>query len=324
MKIGLFGSGAYGMAISSILIDNHCEVTMWTKMEEEKKTLEKTRMNEKRIPGFKLDDSIKITTSVEECIKDKDLLIIAIPAAFVDSLCASMAPYINDNHIIIATKGIEQGTGLFINQIVEKHLDTKNVAVISGPSFAVDLVTKMPAGLSLASKSSETILLAKQALQNDYIKLRDTNDVIGVEVCGSIKNVIALSAGMLAGLNANESTKAMLITEAMHDMEAILNAFGCNMRTVMSFAGLGDLLLTCTSTKSRNFSFGKLIGEKPSREKIEAYLQETTVEGYYTLESIYQLLKDKEVTIPIIDLIYEIAVKGKDPELLLKFLVFKS
>ena len=158
MKIGLFGSGAYGMAISSILIDNHCEVTMWTKMEDEKNSLEKTRMNEKRIPGFKLDDSIKITTSVEECIKDKDLLIIAIPAAFVDSLCSSMAPYINDNHILIATKGIEQGTGLFINQIVEKHLDTKNVAVISGPSFAVDLVTKMPAGLSLASKSSETIL----------------------------------------------------------------------------------------------------------------------------------------------------------------------
>lgn len=324
MKIGLFGTGAYGMAISSILIENHCEVTMWTKLEDEKNELEKTRKNEKRIPGFKLDDSIKLTTSVEECIKDKDLLIIAIPAAFVDSLCASMTPYINDNHILIATKGIEQGTGLFINEIVEKHLDTKNVAVISGPSFAVDLVTKMPAGLSLASKSSETILLAKQALQNDYIKLRDTNDVIGVEVCGSIKNVIALAAGMLEGLNANDSTKAMLITEAMHDMEAILKAFGCNMRTVMSFAGLGDLLLTCTSTKSRNFSFGKLIGEKPPREKIEQYLLETTVEGYYTLESIYQLLKDKEVTIPIIDLIYEIAVKGKNPELLLKFLVFKS
>ena len=324
MKIGLFGTGAYGMAISSILIDNNCDVTMWTKMEDEKKELEETRMNEKRIPGFKIADSIKLTTSVEECIKDKDLLIIAIPAAFVDSLCVSMAPYINDNHILIATKGIEQGTGLFINEIVEKHLDTKNVAVISGPSFAVDLVTKMPAGLSLASKSSETILLAKQALQNDYIKLRDTNDVIGVDVCGAIKNVIALSAGMLAGLNANESTKAMLITEAMHDMEAILKAFGCNMRTVMSFAGIGDLLLTCTSTKSRNFSFGKLIGERPSREAIDTYLQETTVEGYYTLESIYQLLKDKEVTIPIIDLIYEIAVQGKNPELLLKFLVFKS
>lgn len=324
MKIGLFGSGAYGMALSSILVNNKCDVTMWTKLESEKENLTKTRKNESRIPGFKIDESIKITTNVEECIKDKDLLIIAIPAAFVDSLCASMKPYVKDNHIIIATKGIEQGTGLFINEIVEKHLDTDNIAVISGPSFAVDLVTKMPAGLSVASKNPSTIILAKQALQNDYIKLRDTNDVVGVEICGSIKNVIALSAGMLAGMNANESTKAMLITEALHDMEQILNAFNCNKRTVMSFAGIGDLILTCTSTKSRNFSFGKLLGSKPPREEIEKYLAETTVEGYYTLESIYQLLKDKEVSIPIIDLIYEIAVKGNDPELLLKFLVFKS
>lgn len=324
MRIGLFGTGAYGMALSSILVHNKCEVTMWTKFEEEKNNLEITRKNEKLIPNFKIDSNIKITTSVEECIKEKDLLIIAIPAAFVDSLCLEMKKFINNNHILIATKGIEQGTGLFINQILEKHLNTKNIAVVSGPSFAIDLVTKMPAGLSVASKKPETILLAKQALQNEYIKLRDTNDVIGIEICGSIKNVIALSAGMLAGLNANDSTKAMLIAEAMHDMENILDAFDCNKRTVLSFAGIGDLLLTCTSVKSRNYSFGKLIGEKPERKKIEEYLKNTTVEGYYTLESIYQLLKDKEVTISIIDLIYEIVVKGKNPELLLKFLVYKS
>ena len=324
MKIGLFGSGAFGMALSSILIHNRCEVTMWTKFEEEKQRLEKTRCNEKLLPGYKIEKGIKITNDVKECIKNKDLLIIAIPAAFVDSLCAEMAPYINNNHIVIATKGIEQGTGLFVSEIVEKHLNTKNIAVISGPSFAVDIITKMPVGLSVASKVPETILLAKQALQNNYIKLRDTNDIIGVEICGSIKNVIALAAGMLSGLNANESTKAMLITEAMHDMEAILDAFHCNKRTVLSFAGIGDLLLTCTSTKSRNFSFGKLIGERPDKEKITEYLENTTVEGFYTLESIYQLLKHKEVKIPIIDLIYEIAVNGKDPELLLVFLVFKS
>jgi glycerol-3-phosphate dehydrogenase (NAD(P)+) len=323
MKIGLFGTGAYGMALSSILINNKCEVTMWTKFEEEKNNLETTRKNEKYLPNFLLDEKITITTSVEECIKDKDLLIIAIPAAFVDSLCQSMKPFIDKNHILIATKGIEQGTGLFINEILEKYLNTRNIAVISGPTFAVDLITKMPAGLSLASKKPETILLARKALQNDYIKLRDTNDVTGVEICGSIKNVIALAAGMLAGLKANESTKAMLIAEAMHDMEEILDAFDCNKRTVLSFAGIGDLILTCTSTKSRNFSFGKLLGEKPPRAEIDEYLKNTTVEGYYTLESIYQLLKNKDVTIPIIDLIYEIAVKGKDPELLLDFLVFK-
>ncbi len=324
MRIGLFGAGAYGMALSSILAHNRHEVTMWTKQEEEAERLRTTHKNERLLKNFTVDENIKITTNVKECIEDKDLLIIAIPAAYVDSLCVELKPYVKDDHIIIATKGIEQGTGLFMNEIVEKHLKTRNVAVISGPSFAVDIIEKMPVGLSIASKAPETILLARQALQNSYIKLRDTNDVEGVEICGSIKNVIALAAGMLDGMNANDSTKAMLITEAMNDMEEILDAFKCDRRTVDSFAGIGDLILTCGSSKSRNYSFGKLIGSKPEKEEIDEYLKNTTVEGFYTLESIYHLLKDKKVSIPIIDMIYDIVVRGKNPELLLAFLVYKS
>ena len=324
MRVGLFGGGAYGMALCSILRYNNHDVTIWTKTEQTKNEILKNRCNKIKLPGYKIDDEVKVSTDVETVIKDKDLLIIAIPAAYVSSLCDEMTPFIDNDNILIATKGIEQKTGLFISEIVENKLNTKNVAVISGPSFAVDLITRMPAGLTIASKTPETILLARQALQNSYIKLRDTTDVIGVEICGSIKNVIALAAGMLAGLKANESTKAMLLTEASHDMENILEAFDCDKRTVMSFAGIGDLILTCTSPKSRNFSFGNLIGEGASTQKVKEYLENTTVEGYYTLESIYMLLKDKKVTIPIIDLIYEIIVNGKDPNLLLLFLVYKS
>ena len=323
MKVGLFGCGAYGMALSNILIDNKCDVTMWTKFVEEKNLLEEKRGNDKLIPNFKIADSIKITTSIEECVKGKDLLIIAIPAAFVDDLCISLKPYIKDNHILIATKGIEQNTGLFMNQIVEKHLNTRNIAVISGGTFAIDITERTPVGLSLASTSQETIDIIRKALQNNYIKLRDTSDIIGVEICGAIKNVIALSSGILEGLGSNESTKSMLITESVHDMEEILNSFDCKRRTVLSYAGIGDLILTCNSTKSRNYSFGQIIGSKASLDDIKKYLENTTVEGYYTLTSIYELLKDKNVKIPTIDLIYDIVVKGNNPELLLDFLINK-
>lgn len=323
MKIGLFGCGAYGMALSSIMHANGCEITMWTRFQKEKEEIEKNRRAEK-LPEYELFDDIKITTDIEETIKDKDLLVIAIPAAFVDDLAKDMVPYIKDNHILIATKGIEQDTGLFINQILERYLDTKNIAVISGPSFAIDLISKMPAGLSLGSRNETTTEIAKKALQNKYIKLRETDDVIGIEICGSIKNVLALAAGMLEGMKANESTKAMMLTEAVHDMEEILDAFNARKRTVTTFSGIGDLLLTCTSTKSRNYSFGKLIGSGASKEEIDEYLRQTTVEGFYTLESIYKLLKDKKVSIPIIDLIYDIAVEGKNPKELLTFLVEKD
>ena len=323
MRIGLFGSGAYGLALSSILTHNRHEVVMWIRSDEEKTSIEKTRKNEKYLKDYIIPEEVKFTANVEECIKNTDLIIIAIPAAYVESVCKLIKPYIKENHIIIATKGIQQGTGLFMDQVVSKYLDTDNIAVISGPSFAVDIITKKPVGLTIASKATATILLAKQALQNSYVRLRECYDITGIEICGSIKNVIALAAGMLDGLQANDSTKAMFITEAMNDMEEILTSFNCNSKTVDSYAGIGDLLLTCTSVKSRNYSFGKLIGEKPEKEVLEEYLKNTTVEGYYTLESIYQLLKDKKVSIPIIDLIYKIVVNGNNPELLLTFLVFK-
>lgn len=324
MKVGLFGTGAYGMALASILEENNVDVTMWTKFEQEKDTLIKNRGNDQLIKDFKLSRVVQFTTDVLECCKDKQLIIIAIPAAFVKDLCKELQSYFQPNqHICIASKGIEQNTGLFIHEIVTQYINTDHIAIISGPSFAKDVVEKKPIGLTLATKNEETKEMVKKALRNCYVKLRHTEDIVGTEICGAIKNVIALSAGMLDGLGGNSSTSAMLITEAIHDMEEIIDAFGGDRRTVLSFAGFGDLLLTCTSMNSRNFSFGKMIGQKMDKTKLDQYIKNTTVEGYYTLESIYQLLKDKRVKIPIISLIYGIINKNKDPEELLTFLVEK-
>lgn len=325
MKVGIFGTGAYGLALSSVMKDNDIEITMWTKFEEEKSMLELTRKNDILLPGYMLDNSIKLTTSVEECVGDNDLLVIAIPAAFVDSLCIEISNYIKDNqHICIASKGIEQDTGLFIHNIVEKHIATDKVAVISGPSFARDMIMKKPIGLALATKNLETKEIVEKCMANSYLKLRHTYDVIGTEICGSVKNVIAIASGMLTGLGANDSTRAMLITEALHDIEEIIDAFGGDPDTVLSYAGFGDLLLTCTSENSRNFTFGELLGKSASKDEINSYLNSTTVEGYYTLESIYQLLKGKNVKIPIINLIYDIVNGNRNSGELLTFLVKKA
>ena len=324
MKIGIFGTGAYGMALASILSENKYDITMWTKFKEEKDLLIKDRGNQKLLPGFFLDNNIKITNNINECAKDKDLLVIAIPAAFVTDLCSELSYVVDkDVNICIASKGIEQNSGLFVHQIVGNYIDSENIAVISGPSFAVDVVTKKPIGLTLATTSINAKNVVNKAFRNDYVKLRHTNDIIGTEICGSIKNVIALASGILGGLNASDSTRAMFITESIHDIEEIIDAFDGDRRTVLSFAGFGDLLLTCTSTTSRNYSYGKLVGERKSKEELDNYVKNTTVEGYYTLESIYQLLNDKNVSIPVINLIYSIIKEGANPNELLTFLVTK-
>jgi len=323
MKIGIFGTGAYGMALSS-MIDKNCEITMWTKFEEEKSLLEKTRKNEKLLPNFSLDKRIKLTTSVKELIEDKDLLIIAIPAAFIESLAIDMKPYIKDNNILIASKGIEQESGLFLNEIIKKHLDTKNIGAISGPTFAVDLISEYPCGLSLAVESKHMEELIIDVFKNDTIKLRINNDVLGTEMCGAVKNVMAIAAGILGGLGANESTKAMFITEALYDIRKILNIIGADDRTILTYAGIGDLLLTCTSTKSRNYTFGKLLGENNTKEKADEYLKNTTVEGVYTLKSIYKSFNDKNISLPTINIIYDIVFNGKDSKELLSFLIDKE
>lgn len=321
MKVTILGTGAYGLALSKVLIENNNEVVMWTNFEEEKDELLKTRKSPK-LDGFKLDKSIKIVTNLEESIENSKLIVIAIPTAFVTSVCKKLKNYIKSNqHICIASKGIEQDTCLFVHDMVKKQIKSKNIGAISGPSFAVDLVKGVPVGLSVASKSKRTLNTIREAFCNDRFKLYPTKDIIGIEVCGAVKNIIAIASGMIDGMGYPISTQALLITQSLHDIKALIHALGGNKRTILSFAGFGDILLTCTSPKSRNYSFGKLIGSNASKEEIENYKNSTTVEGLYTLKSIYKLINNKKIDIPTINIIYDIVFKDEDINKLIDYLM---
>ena len=321
MKVTILGTGAFGLALSKVLVQNNNEVVMWTTFEKEKKELLETKQSSK-LNGFKLDDGVVITTDLEYSINDSRLIVIAIPTAFVTDVCKELKKYIKSNqHICIASKGIEQGTCLFIHDMIKKQIKTKYIGVISGPTFAVDLVKKVPVGLAVASKSKRTLNVIRDAFSNDNFKLYPTNDIIGIEVCGAVKNIIAIASGIVDGIGYPISTQALLITQSLHDIKSIIHGLGGSKKTILSFAGFGDILLTCTSEKSRNYTYGKLIGSNASKEELEEYRNNITVEGLYTLKSIYKLINSKKIEIPTINIIYDIIFKDEKIEKLIEFLM---
>lgn len=326
MKISILGTGNYSIALALMIAKKeNIEIALWSENKDYVKEFKETHKLSKIFKNVLLPKSVNITNSYEETLDNSDAIIIACAARFVDDVCVNIKKFYNRNiPICIASKGIEETTGDFLSNIVKKTLKAKNIAVLSGPTFAIDMVNNEPVALALAGTNNKVVSFFKQILSNDTLKIRKSSDIIGIQICGSVKNIIAIASGMIKGLGYSESTNAFLINEALHDIKYLIHALGGKKRTVLSYAGVGDLLLTCTSTKSRNYSFGYVIGSTKSKKEIEDYLKNNTVEGYYTLSSIYKLVKKRNIDIPIINLIYDIVMNGKNPSELSKFLIEKK
>lgn len=317
MNITILGAGAYGLALSSMFLENKCNITIWTKLEEEKNNLQNYRCNKLLLPDYIIDKSIKITNNLEEAINNANIIVIAIPIKFINSTLKDLKNYYKKNqHICIASKGIEQETNLFINEIVKKHIKTNKICVISGGTFAIDMIKKIPLGLTIATKSKETLEIIEKSLKNQYLTLSYTKDIIGVEICGSIKNIIAISSGIIDGMNYPESTKCMFLTKSLNDILDFITKMNGNKNTILEYAGIGDLILTCNSQKSRNYTLGLMIGKKEPKTKIDKYINNTTIEGLYTLKSLYDITKKRNINIPIIDITYDIIYNHKNISLI--------
>ena len=326
MKIALIGTGAYALAMGKVLSTNsQLKLTFWTESPANIDKLKKKDYLNTIIPNFEMPKNITITPSYQEAIKDAQIIFVMVAAKYVDDVAKNLKSIIkSEQHVVICSKGIEQDHCNFVHEVWLNYISTKRLAVISGPSFAVDIAKGDPVGLAMASKAKVTAELLFSIFKNTTVKLRKSSDMLGVELCGSIKNVIAMASGMVAGLGYSDSTSAFLINESIHDIKELIKKLGGKKKTILSFAGIGDLVLSCTSTKSRNYSFGYLIGSGASKKEIEDYLNTTTVEGYYTIKSIYNLIKKKSIDMPTVDLIYRITVNNESPKLLIKFLMTKK
>ena len=323
MKIGIIGSGAYGLALASIAVSNKHDVCVWTRRSEEKERLDKERTSDK-LDGYKIPKDIVFTNNIEECVKNKDLIVMVVPAYAFEETIIKIKPFVTKKTpFLIATKGIQQNTCLFLHDVFKKYCSNK-FAVISGPTFANDIIKESPIGMSLATKFKSVELVVRKCFENKTTKFRRTRDIIGVEICASVKNVIAIASGILEGMGISDSTRALFLTESLNDIKELIHALGGRKKTILSFAGFGDILMTCTSKTSRNFSFGFLIGEGSPQNKIDDYLNTHTVEGMYTLKSIHKLVRKKKVKMPIINLIYNVIIGKQSKEDFLKFLIEKQ
>lgn len=312
MNITILGCGAYGTALAHMFKENNCNIKMWNKFEDVFPNLKKELPN------------IEFTTDMKESLENTELIVIAIPIAFLNDVAIELSKFYKNQDILIASKGININDGLFANQIIEKHIKINNIGAISGGTFAIDMKSKKVMGLTLGTTSQSLIIKVKKALENKYLKIQYTSDLIGVEICGAIKNVMAIGFGILDGANYPESSRFLFLTEAIYEINKLIKELNGKNNTIMSYAGIDDIMMTCTSSKSRNYTLGKLLGENKDQDTIEEYKKNTTVEGLSTALAIHNLYEKINLKLNICNIIYNILYNNENSITLIKYLEEKE
>ena len=313
MKIVILGAGALAIALTKVINHEQNEVVLWTKFEREKEDVRHSRENTKLFPGVRIDEDVKITNNLQKAITDANVIINVLPFAALKEIVELLKPIYNKEQIILsATKGIDETNFMTSTKIFEKGLGTTKLAAISGPSFAIEIANKENISFMLGSKDEETIKVLKEILNAETIKIEATDDIEGIQLAGGIKNAIAIGAGIIDGLKAADSTKASYVAMGMADMAKLISCLGGQKETAYTYAGVGDLLLTCMSPTSRNNMFGTYIGQGFSVDQAFAKMGGKVVEGYAVIKTLYKYAKENNVKLYTIDTLYNIIYENGD------------
>ena len=316
MNITILSDGAWGTALGCVLCNNNHKVVQWGPFPEYLATIAKERVNSKFLPGVKLPDSLIIEPDMEKAVKDADIVLLATPTQYLRSVLENFLPYFDsDKHIIVnVAKGIEQNTLLRVSQITESVIGKSKYVVLSGPSHAEEVSRNIPTLVVAASSNKEAALVVQQTFSNSHFRVYTSSDVIGVELGGALKNVMALAAGIADGMKLGDNPKAALLTRGIAEMGRLGEALGGSSRTFSGLSGVGDLIVTCTSGHSRNRYVGEELGRGRKLNDIIASMGMMVAEGVTTASGAAQLAKNANVETPIIDEICAILFYNKSPE----------
>lgn len=311
MKAVVVGSGGWGTALSIVLCDNGHDVTLWSHNAAKAEEMARTRENP-LLKGVTLPENLKITGDLD-CLRGADLVVSAVPSFAVRDTGRKIAPYLTEKTVLVSvSKGIERDTNLRMSQVLRQ--ETHNicqVVALSGPSHAEEVGIRMPTGCVSACPDRDAARFVQDAFMNRYFRIYTSYDIIGVELAAALKNVVALACGVITGLGFQDNTKALLMTRAMAEITRLGEQLGGTRCTFGGLAGMGDLIVTCTSMHSRNNRAGILIGQgKTVQEAMEEV--GAVVEGYYAAESIHQLSEREGVEMPISQSVYEVLYQGKE------------
>ncbi len=321
MKAVVVGSGAWGTALAIRLCKNGHDVTLWTFEKELIPQMEHDRQNP-RLPGAALPIGLHISSDYN-CVKGCKLVVIATPSFPIRSVCRGIAPYLDENSVVVSvTKGLEAGTTLRMSQVVQQETGHAVVA-LTGPSHAEEVALDMPTGCLAACEDQALAEFVQDAFMAQNFRIYTSSDIVGAELGGALKNVIALCAGVTDGMGFGDNTKAMLMTRGLTEMARLGVSMGATKDTFAGLTGVGDLIVTCTSMHSRNRRAGILIGQGLSAKEAMAKVG-AVVEGYYAAESAWDLCQKQGVNMPIFKAAYEVLYEGVSPNVAIKELLLRD
>ncbi|MCP3676022.1 MAG: NAD(P)-dependent glycerol-3-phosphate dehydrogenase [Deltaproteobacteria bacterium] len=317
-RIGVIGAGSWGTALANHLAGRgEPSVKLWVREEEVLRDITERRENGHFLPGIRLSDRLAVTLSIEEAIDGADMIVNVVPSQFVRTVFPSIADKVADGTIIVsASKGIEESSLQTVSGVLSEVLPTrlhKSIAVISGPSFAKEVALGLPTALCAASESDEVAAKVQQTFSTPTFRVYTNRDMIGVELGGALKNVIAIAVGISDGLGLGTNSRAALITRGLAEMVRLGEAMGADPQTFSGLSGLGDLVLTCTGDLSRNRSVGLALGRGKGLNEIVSEMK-MVAEGVKTAKSVYKLTKKFGVDMPIVESTYRILYEEKPPK----------